>query len=71
MNYEKLGKHERKARRQEYQTALGLLAVIKDYAEQGKIEKVKTFVEYWEQEYAQWLDRLDSAEQSITRKRLL
>lgn len=71
MNYAKLGKHERKSRRAEYQTALGILQVVRDHAENGDLNKIKTFVEFWDQEYTNWLEQLDQAEQELKRRELI
>lgn len=58
----KMGKFERQARRQEYQTALGILAVIKEHVERDDISRIKAFVEIWDKQYTEWLDNIDQDE---------
>lgn len=58
----KMGKFERQARRQEYQTALGILAVVREHAENNDISKIMAFVKIWDQQYTEWLENMDEDE---------
>lgn len=54
----KLGKHEIKARRQEYQTALNLLTTIKEHVKNNDLGRIRAYVEVWEKTYTEWLENL-------------
>jgi hypothetical protein len=69
--YRKMGKFEIKARRQEYHTALGILAVMREHADSGDINKIKTFIEYWDKTYTEWLEDLDDTQLQLARKDLV
>ena len=58
----KMGKFERQARRQEYQTALGILAVIQEHIENDDMGRIKAFVEIWDKQYTEWLENMDEDE---------
>jgi hypothetical protein len=58
----KMGKFERQARRQEYQTALGILAVIQEHIENDDMGRIKAFVEIWDKQYTEWLENMDQDE---------
>ena len=55
-----MGKFERKARQQEYRTALGILNVIKEHANNNDMGKIQAFIEVWEITYTRWLKELEA-----------
>lgn len=64
----KMGKFERKARRQEYHTALGILAHMQEHLEAGEVDRAKAYIEFWDQTYTEWLEDLDQQDQEEARK---
>ena len=58
----KLGKFEIKAKKQEYQTAIGLLHVMRQHLDRGDMAAMKTFIDAWDSLYNEWLTDLDREE---------
>lgn len=58
----KLGKFELKARRQEYQTALGLLHVMREHYDKNDMVAMDHFIKSWTSLYTEWLMDLDREE---------
>lgn len=58
----KLGKFELKARRQEYQTALGLLLVMREHFNNNDMVAMDHFIKSWTSLYTEWLGDLDRQE---------
>lgn len=61
----KLGKFEIKARRQEYQTAIGLLHVMREHLEKGDMVAMKHFIDSWDSLYNEWLADLDREQEAL------
>jgi len=57
-----MGKFEIKARRQEYMTALGILASIKEHLEAEEPSRALAYIEIWDKQYTDWLEELDLQE---------
>lgn len=58
----KLGKFEVKARRQEYDTALGLLRVMREHLDNNDLVAMDHFIKSWTSLYTEWLTDLDREE---------
>jgi len=61
----KLGKFDIKARRQEYQTAIGLLHVMREHLDKGDLQAMRTFINSWDSLYNEWLADLDRDEEAL------
>lgn len=57
-----MGKFEREGKRQEYQTAIGLLHVMREHLEKGDLAAMKHFINAWDSVYHEWLADLDREE---------
>lgn len=58
----RLGKFEIKARRQEYNTALGLLNVMREHYDKNDMVAMDHFIKSWTSLYTEWQGDLDRLE---------
>jgi hypothetical protein len=61
----KLGKFEIKGKRQEYQTAIGILHVMREHLDKGDMQAMRHFINTWDSLYTEWLADLDRDEERL------